>query len=133
MTEAFTRGDRVFDGVAKPGANYGGKLVEIVRAYVNDVIPILYGKLEVGARPLDRKEADQLLRAADLKALPGLLYDRDDGLGLIVRDGANYVLDQTAEIAAEVLNYLNNWQRYGETERLTGKSIELHFGGLGYG
>lgn len=133
MAEAFTRGNRVFAGVMKPGANYGSKLVEIVRAYVNEVIPTLYGKLEVGARPLDGKEAEHLLRAADLKALPSLLYDHDDALGLIVRDGANYVLDQTAEIAAEVLNYLNNWQRYGETERLTGKSIETHFGGLGYG
>ena len=55
------------DEVGKPAPK---ALSEIYKKLYGNVVPDLYPKLEMGSRPLKSDEAEQILKAADLKALP---------------------------------------------------------------
>jgi len=61
----------------------------------------------MGSRPLKGTEAEDFLKAADLKALPPLFYGGEQGLGLVVKEGAKFVPNPGADIAKEVLDYLD--------------------------
>ena len=50
---------------------------------LRQVVPDLYPKLEMGSRPLKGDEAELILKAADLKALPQVFYAGEKGLGLV--------------------------------------------------
>ena len=100
---------------------------------LDHAVPDLYPKLEMGARPLKGDEADEVLKAVDLKALPQVFYAGEQGLGLVVKDGAKFVANPAADVAKEVLDYLNGEHGYGNKETRTGKALEQKFGGIGYG
>jgi hypothetical protein len=87
----------------------------------------------MGSRPLKGDEAEQILKAADLKALPQVFYAGEKGLGLVTREGLKYVPNPAADVAKEVLDYLIAQNDYGNREERTGKSLEKRFGGIGYG
>ena len=127
------QGTGMFRGVQKDAAALGKSLGEILKKLFAHVVPDLYPKLEMGARPLKGDEAEQILKAADLKALPGVFYAGDNGLGLVVKDGAKNVVNTTAEVAKEVLDYLKGEHNYGNKEQPIGKALEKRFGGIGYG
>jgi hypothetical protein len=55
------------------------------------LVPDLYPKLEMGSRPLKGTEAEEVLKAVDLKALPQVFYGGEQGLNLVVKDGAKFV------------------------------------------
>src|SRR5439155_1965999 len=94
-------------------------------------IPQLYPKLRLGTLRLEGNEAEQLLRAANLAHLPPVFHPGPSGLGLVAQRDGRAVLDLEAEIAREILGYLRSQQSFGI--RVTGKSLEEHFGGPGYG
>ena len=102
------KGIGMFRGVQKDAASLGKGLSEILKKMFTYVIPYLYPKLEMGARPLKGDEAEQILKAADLKALPTIFYAGDNGLALVVKDGAKSVVSPTAPVAKEVLDYLKS-------------------------
>ena len=106
---------------------------EILKKLYGNVVPDLYPKLEMGSRPLKGDEAEQILKAADLKALPQVFYAGEKGLGLVTKDGAKYVPNPSADVAKEVLDYLISENGYGNREERTGKQLEKRFGGIGYG
>jgi hypothetical protein len=87
----------------------------------------------MGSRPLKGDEAEQILKAADLKALPNVFYVGDHGLGLVVKDGLKNLVNTNAAVSKEVLDYLKSEHSYGNKDSRMGKALEKRFGGTPYG
>jgi len=133
LTDAMEKGTGLFRGVARDAASLGKSLSEIHKGLFGHVVPDLYTKLEMGSRPLRGDEAEEVLKAADLKALPQVFYAGEKGLGLVVKDGPNFVPNPNAPITKEVLDYLVSEHSYGNRDTRLGKALERRFGGVGYG
>lgn len=133
LTEGMEKGTGMFRGVPKDAAGLGKGLGEILKKLFAYAVPYLYPKLEMGARPLKGDEAEQILKAADLKALPTVFYGGESGLGLVVKDGPKNVVCTTAEVAKEVMEYLKSEHGYGNKDSRMGKALERRFCGTGYG
>ena len=123
----------MFRGVSWDASSLGKALSEIYKKLYGNVVPDLYPMLEMGSRPLKGDEAEQVLKAADLKALPQVFYAGEKGLGLVTKEGPKYLPNPAADVAKEVLDYLITQNDYGNREERTGKQLEKHFGGIGYG
>jgi hypothetical protein len=133
LTEAMERGTGLFRGVARDASSLGKTLGEILKKLFGHVVPDLYPKLEMGARPLKGDEAEVILKAADLKGLPQIFYAGDSGLGFVIKDGAKFVVNTSAVVVKEVFDYIKSEQGYGNKETRMGKALERRFGGIGYG
>jgi len=133
LTQVMEKGTGLFQGVAREAASLGKNLSEILKTLFGHVVPDLYPKLEMGARPLKGDEAESLLKAADLKAMPQVFYAGDNGLGLVVQDGPKLVLNTAADVTKEVFDYLVSEHSYGNKYTRTGRSLERRFSGIGYG
>ena len=131
ITNALQNGVAYFRGIEKDVSSLGKDLSGMTKGLFDFAAPDLYPKLEMGARKLTGKEAEQTLTAANLAGLPTVFYEGDDGLNLVIKEGAKFVPNPSAEIAREVTDYLETMHRYGE--KVTGKGLESHFGGIGYG
>lgn len=133
VVEALEKGQGLFRGVAKDAATLGKTAGEIFKKFFDHAVPDLYPKLEMGSRHLKGTEAEEILKAANLNGLSQVFYGSEKGLSLVIKEGSNFVVNQAAEVAKEVLDYLNREQAYGNKDTRTGKALETHFGGLGYG
>ncbi len=133
LTEAMEHGSGVFRGIHRDASALGNGLRDILKKQFAIAVPALYPKLQMGSRSLTGDEAEQILKAADLKALPSIFYTGDQGLGLVVKDGPKNVICTTASVAKEVLDYLKNEHSYGTKDTRTGKALEKRFGGTPYG
>jgi hypothetical protein len=131
MIEALEKGTGLFHGVSRDAASLGKNAGEIFKAQFDAAFPDLYPKLELGSRPVTGKEVDEILKAANLSALSPIFYDGDKGLSLVVKEGAQFAANPGAEVAKEVLSYINREHAYGN--KVTGKILEEHFSGIGYG
>lgn len=131
MTTALEAGTGVFQGVARDGTELGKTFAEMIRAQLNHVVPVLYPKLAIGARSVRGTEAEEVLKAANLNGLSQVFYDSAQGLGLVRQDGEHWVPNLESPVAKEVFDYLRREQSYGN--KVTGKSLEQHLGGPGYG
>ncbi|MGH9822593.1 MAG: hypothetical protein ACREDR_05010, partial [Blastocatellia bacterium] len=74
---------------------------------------------------------DEILKAANLSGLSPIFYEGDKGLSLVVKEGAQFVANPGAEVSKEILGYINKEHAYGN--KVTGKILEEHFSGVGYG
>jgi hypothetical protein len=133
LTEAMERGTGMFRGVQKDASALGKGLSEILKKLFGQVVPDLYPKLQMGSRPLKGDEAEHILKVVDLKVLPKVFYEGDQGLALIVKDGAKLVINTNADVAKEVLDYLKSEHSYGNKDTRMGKALEKRFGGTPYG
>jgi hypothetical protein len=133
LTEAMESGTGMFRGVQKDASSLGKALGEILKKLFGQVVPDLYPKLQMGSRSLKGDEAEQILKAADLKALPNVFYVGDQGLGLVIKDGPKNIVNTNAAVAKEVLDYLKSEYSYGNKDSRMGKSLEKRFGGTPYG
>jgi hypothetical protein len=133
LTEAMERGTGMFRGVQKDASALGKGLSEILKKLFGQIVPDLYPKLLMGSRPLKGDEAEQILKAADLKALPNVFYVGDHGLGLVVKDGLKNLVNTNAAVSKEVLDYLKSEHSYGNKDSRMGKALEKRFGGTPYG
>jgi len=131
LETALAGGRGFFRGVSKDGAALGKTLSEILRALFDYAVPDLYPKLEMGARPLKGTEAEEILKAANLNGLPRVFYTPPDGLNLVVKEGTRYVVNPNAPIVKEMADYLASEHSYGN--KVTGRTLENHFGSIGYG
>lgn len=120
-----------FRGVEKDASSLGKDLPEVAKGVLDYEVPDLYPKLEMGARNLTGKEAERILTAANLAGLPSVFYIGEGGLNLVTKQGDKYVANPNAEIAKEIMHYIRQQHSYGE--KVTGKALENHFGGIGYG
>ncbi len=130
---ALHAGQVVFQGVSKNGPELGKSFEEALRQELLDAIPELYPKLPMAAVSIKGNEVETLLKAVDLNGLPPVLYVGDSRLGLVKKQGSDYVIDTSAPVASELLTYLEKEHSYGNKETRTGKWLEARFGGLGYG
>jgi hypothetical protein len=133
LTETMERGTGMFRGVQKDASALGKNLGEILKKLFGQVVPDLYPKLQMGSRPLKGDEPEQILKAADLKALPNAFYVGEQGLGLVVKEGHKNVVNKNAPVAKEVLDYLNSEHSYGNKDSRMGKELEKRFGRTPYG
>ena len=133
VTEAVQGGTGLFRGVGKDGSALGKSLPEILKKLLDLAMPDLYPKLEMGARSLKGTEPEEVLKAANLSGLSQVFYTGNQGLGLVIKEGTKWVPNPSADVAKEVLDYLNHEHAYGNKETRTGKAVETHFGGIGYG
>ena len=133
LTEAMERGTGMFRGVQKDASALGKGLGDILKKLFGQVVPDLYPKLQMGSRPLKGDEAEHILKAADLKALPNVFYIGDHGLGLVVKDGPKNIINTNADVAKEVVDYLKSEHSYGNKDSRMGKALEKRFGGTPYG
>ncbi|MEW6425901.1 MAG: BREX system P-loop protein BrxC [Bacillota bacterium] len=131
MAAALQGGTGFFRGSSKDGSALGKTLPEVMKKFFDFVVPDLYPKLEMGVRSLKGTEAEEVLKASNLTGLSQVFYDGEGGLNLVVKEGAKYITNPSAEIAKEVLDYLNREHSYGN--KVTGKMLEEHFQGAGYG
>ena len=102
------------------------------RGLFDFAVPDLYPKLGMAPSKLSgTREAEEVLKAANLGGLPPVFYDGEGGLSLVVQEGARYVPNPHAEIAKEVLDHLKSEHSYGN--KVTGKDLEARFSGMPYG
>lgn len=131
ITKVTESGSGLFRGVEKDGSELGNSISEIITGMLDSAVPELYPKLEIGARKIKGDEPEKILTTANLKGLPSIFYDKDDGLNLVVKHDNKYQPNINAEIAQEILNYIKNEHSYGT--KVTGNSLEEHFKGFDYG
>lgn len=131
MTQALEQGQGLFRGVSKDASSLGKALPEILKKFFDYAVPDLYPKLEMGVRDLRGTEADEVLKAANLNALPQVFYGGEQGLNLIVIEEGKPVFNISADIAREIMDYIRYEHSYGN--KVTGRSLEDHFQGIGYG
>ncbi len=131
LASALEGGHGVFRGVAYDGSSLGNNLGEILKSFFNSIVPDLYPKLEMGVRALKGTEAEEVLKSANLSALPQVFYDGKEGLNLVIKQGTKFVPNPSAEVATDILNFIRREHSYGN--KVTGKDIDQHFEGVGYG
>jgi len=131
LAECLLQGVGYFRGVRKDGLAQGKNYIEAIRGFLRYAVPLLYTKLSLGARPLKGTEAEEVLRAANLTALPQVFYGGDGGTDLIVERGGKYLPNPEAEVAREVLGYIQRQTSYGN--KVLGKALEAYFQGVPYG
>ena len=133
LTEAMECGTGMFRGMQRDASALGKSLGEILKKLFGQVVPDLYPKLQMGSRPLKGDEAEHILKAADLRALPNVFYVGNHGLGLVIKDGPKNIVNTAADVAKEVLDYLKSEHSYGNKDSRMGKTLERRFGGTPYG
>jgi len=131
MIQALERGQGLFRGVSKDAAALGKTLAEILKKLFDYAVPDLYPKLEMGVRALKGNEVEDVLKAANLSALPQVFYAGEQGLNLIVMEDGKPMFNASADVAKEIMDYIRYEHTYGN--KVTGKSLEEHFQGIGYG
>ena len=133
LTAAMESGSGLFRGVQRDASALGKSFPEILRKLFSIAMPDLYPKLELASLPLKGDEAEQILKAADLKALPRIFLEGDQGLALVVRDGTRMIVNLHAPVIREVLDFLKAEHSYGNKDSRMGKALERRFGNAPYG
>jgi hypothetical protein len=131
LGDAIQSGSGFFRGVQHDGSSLGQTMPEVFAGLMDLIIPDLYPKLEMGIRHLKGDECDKFLTAANLNGLTPVFYDGEGGLSLVSNHAGKYLPNLSSDICKEVLSYLVREHKYGN--KVTGKMLENHFRGLGYG
>ena len=112
-------------GVQKDASALGKGLAAILTKLVSQIVPDLYPKLPMGSRPRKGDEAEKILKAADLKALPTVFYVGDHGLLEFVR-----MKSVSEQRFALPMNLLSFKQPAGMYQQLSGLIKKLYGGSL---
>ncbi len=131
LIEAIEAGHSFFQGVQREAKSFGPTLPDMMSGLLDIAIPVLYPKLEIGALPLAGGEADKFLTAANLNGLPKVFYHDKPNLSLIVKQAGQFVPNLGCDLCRDLLDYLRREHAYGN--KITGKMLESHFGGIGFG
>lgn len=132
LTAALLQGATCFQGVLRDVKTLGDNVQNAFSALMEIVVPVIYGKFDLGAVPVKGSEALEFLNAANLSGLPAVMYEGSGGLGLVVKKGRSYNINLEAEVAREVKDYIT--RKHRETgQQVSGKALESHFRGPGYG
>lgn len=131
FNQTLSSGKIYFQGIEHDNTGLGRELPEILKKFLDQKILDLYQKLEMGALKLKGDEAEKILTAINLNGLPQVFYEGEDALNLVTKQGDKVAVNLSAEIAQEIIGFINKQYSYGE--KTTGKEIEEHFRGFGYG
>ena len=131
IIKVIYNGTILFRGLKKNIQSEGNDLYEGIKKIINEFIPLLFPKFEIGANKVTGKEPDKILTAANLEGLPNVFYESSNGLGLVAKRSGKYVINKDAEIIIEISRFLKD---ENEIEGpANGKAIENYFGGIGFG
>ncbi len=131
LLAAFSQGVTYFQGVEKPALAHGQTLFDGLKTFLDETMPKLYPKFDLGAYLADERDAEKFLTVANLTGLPTLYYDGKNKMGLIRQEKNHFIIDKDAPTATEVMAYIQRMHGYGE--KVTGRSLEDKFQGLEYG
>lgn len=131
MTHAIRSGQTFFQGIGKEAATLAVDLPEMLGALLKTAIPKLYPKLEIGALDLAGGEIEKFLTAANLNGLPDVFHNDKPNLSLVIKQGGQSVPNLGSDLCRDLLEYLRREHSYGN--KVTGKMLETHFGGIGFG
>jgi hypothetical protein len=131
MACAIEAGTSFFQGVERTGASLGSSLNAMTQSLLEIAIPALYPKLEIGNLPLGGGETEKFLTATNLSGLPKVFYEDRPERSLVVKQGGQFVPNLGCDLGRELLDHLRREHAYGN--KVTGKMLEGHFGGQGYG
>jgi hypothetical protein len=124
-------GSGLFRGTSKDGSILGKTIYEIFKKFLDMIIPELYPKLEMAARALKSTEAEEILKAANLNGFICCFLWWRVRFKPVVKKDDKFVPNPSSDIASEILSYIKYEHEYGNT--VTGKVLEEHFQGTGYG
>lgn len=129
---ALAQGTGIFRGLEREGPGLGATLPAILRKQFEFAMPDLYEKFDMGVASIKSSDIEDMLKAANLNGLPVVLYGGDGGLNLVIQqEGGRYVVNTSAPVAQEILNFLQSKHAYGD--KVTGRLLDEQFTGLGYG
>jgi len=131
LVSALESGQGFFNGVGHDASTLGIDLAGMTQSLIEMAVPALYPELEIGTLPLAGGEADRLLTATNLSGLPKVFYNDKPELSLVVKQGGQYVPNLGCHLCRDILEYLRKEHAYGN--KITGKMLENHFGGIGFG
>lgn len=132
LKRTFREGDQFFRGVHTPLKEFGAELEDVVRGALRTAVPKLYPKFDLAAVQVrSAGDAARILENDALGGLPAVYYEGKDGLGVVQRRGGGYEVDTHRPALQEVLGYIKQRRDFGE--KPTGKQLEAHFTGFGYG
>jgi hypothetical protein len=131
MLEAVQAGIGFFQGVQHDATALGPSFVEVFHRLFDFVVPQLYPRLEIGVLPLHGDEPEKLLTSANLNGLPPVFHNDRAERSLVVKQSGKYVPNLGADLCREILDHLKKEHAYGN--KVTGKMLENHFSGIGYG
>lgn len=132
MTVALLEGATYFQGVLRDVKTLGDNIQSSCSVLIEIVVPVIFRKFDLGAVPIKGNEVVELLIATNLSGLPAVLYEGSQGLGLVVKKGQGYSINLEAEIVREIKDFIIKKNR--ETgQQVSGKALESHFRGIGYG
>ncbi len=130
MLSAIEGGTAFFGGVQHDATALGASLTPAVHALLNQVVPGLYPKIEIGTLALAGNEPEKFLDSSNLAGLPAIFYDDNAARALVVKQSNRFVPNLGSDLCREILDYLKREHSYGN--RITGKMLITHFSGLGY-
>ncbi|SMP42894.1 hypothetical protein SAMN06295888_102123 [Desulfonatronum zhilinae] len=131
LLEAVRSGTGFFQGVQHDATALGSGFAEIFHRLFDIVTPVLYPKVEIGVLPLRGDEPEKLIVAANLNGLPQVFYHDRPEQSLVVKQSGKHVPNLGADLCREILDYLRKEHAYGN--KVTGKALETHFSGIGFG
>jgi hypothetical protein len=131
MLEAVQAGTGFFQGVQHDATALGVNFVDVFSRLFDIVVPSLYPRLEIGVLPLRGDEAEKLLISTNLNGLPQVFHDEKPERSLIITQSGKFVPNLGADLCREILDHLKREHTYGN--KVTGKMMESHFSGIGYG
>lgn len=129
LTLALTTGLLLFQGRSREVTSLAATPSEALSKFLNDVVPGLYphlGDAAVDPRPSD---AEDILKAANLDALPKVYGP--EGLAMFVRSGGAVKFDPDSPAARHVLGYLKDRVDFGD--KPSGRSMEERFSSPPFG
>ncbi len=110
----------------------GSNFVEVFHKLFDIVVPQLYPRLETGVLPLSGDEPEKLLTSANLNGLPQVFHNdrpeqqscRQTEWQVRAESGGRPLPRKSSTISKRNTAYGN---------KVTGKMLESHFSGIGYG
>lgn len=130
LLDCIEGGTAFFSGVSHDVPVLGQTLQEALYTLLNQAVPMLYPRLEIGVLPIHGDEPEKFLTATNLNGLPQVFYNDKSERSLVVKQGDRYVPNLGCELCRELFDYLKREHAYGN--RVTGKMLETHFSGIGY-
>jgi hypothetical protein len=131
LLDAVQAGTGFFQAVQHDATALGTNFVEAFHKLLDLVVPVLYPKLEIDVLPLRGDEMEKLLTSANLSGLSQVFYHDKPERSLVVKQSGKFVPNLGADLCREILDYVKKEHAYGN--KVTGKMLETHFSGIGYG
>ncbi|MCL6478738.1 MAG: BREX system P-loop protein BrxC [Peptococcaceae bacterium] len=132
MTAALLDGSTYFRGVQRDAKTLGDNIQSALNGLMEIAVPAIFTKFDMGAVSLKGNEPAELLTATNLTGLPAVVYEGTHGLGLVTKKGHGFNINLEAGVVREIRDFIN--KKHRETgQQVSGKALESHFRGIGYG